>query len=236
MSKQEEETDDDLDERDEDEAEDTDEDEDEDEDVEDEPAAAHPAHRRAPAPPPPADDVEDPTWWLPHAVLATLVLLGVAGFFGAFSGIVKSPLAKPSASAVESASAAPAAPPPPQPRPTVAPRPGITMDPNDPVFSAKQILIQYKGAAKSKQTRSKDEAKKRADEALGKLKGGAKFEDVVKDYSDEEGAAQRGGLLGRFKRGVLPPPAQTALEKTAVGKNTDVVESELGFHILLRVQ
>jgi parvulin-like peptidyl-prolyl isomerase len=110
------------------------------------------------------------------------------------------------------------------------------MDPNDPVFSAKQILIQYKDAAKSKQTRSKDEAKKRADEALGKLKGGAKFEDVVKDYSDEEGAAQRGGLLGRFKRGVLPPAAQAALEKTEVGKNTDVVESELGFHILLRVQ
>jgi len=232
---------------DEDEDEDAAEDEDEDveDDVEDEPlaAAAPPPGHHAPrghhgAPPRAEDGAEDPTWWLPHAVLATLVLLGVAGFFGAFSSFVKSPLSATSASANASASAAPAATTEPVPmRPTAKPRPGVpTQDPNDPIFAAKQILVQYKGAAKSTQTRSKGDAKKRADEALAKIKGGAKFEDVVKDYSDEPGAAARGGLLGRFKRGVLPPPVQAVFEKTEVGKPTEVVESEAGFHILLRTQ
>jgi parvulin-like peptidyl-prolyl isomerase len=225
----------------EDEAEDREDDveEEDEEDVEDEPAAAAPvkAPKHAPAPPP-QDGAEDPGWWLPHAVLATLVLIGVAGFFGAFSGLVKSPMHATSASAEASASAAPAkTAPAPTARPTSPPKPGApALDPTDPVFAAKQILVQYKDAKRSKQTRSKADAKARAEQALAKLKAGTKFEDVVTEFSDEEGAAPRGGLLGRFKRGVQPEPVQTALEKTPVDKTTDVVESELGFHILLRTQ
>src|SRR4051812_44158368 len=34
------------------------------------------------------DDEEDPYWWAPHAVMSTLVLVGVLGFFGVFNKVL----------------------------------------------------------------------------------------------------------------------------------------------------
>ena len=45
-----------------------------------------PAHRKAPPTTSSADSGDDgPGWWAPHAVLGALVLIGILGFFGAFS-------------------------------------------------------------------------------------------------------------------------------------------------------
>src|ERR1700744_1982527 len=38
------------------------------------------------------DEEEDPYWWAPHAVMSTLVLVGVLGFFGVFNRVL-APLA-----------------------------------------------------------------------------------------------------------------------------------------------
>ncbi len=32
----------------------------------------------------PADEEVDPYWWIPHAVLLTILLLGLVGYFGGF--------------------------------------------------------------------------------------------------------------------------------------------------------
>jgi FKBP-type peptidyl-prolyl cis-trans isomerase len=55
-------------------------------------------------------DPDDPTWWAPHAVLAALVLIGVAGFFGAFNSVLGKYGAKPAGgeTAAHSEAAAPA--------------------------------------------------------------------------------------------------------------------------------
>ncbi len=151
-------------------------------------------------------DPNDPTWWLPHAVLAGLVLLGVLGFLGVFTNILGPQLqrfgllnavdaAAPSSSAA--LSAAPKLPagtaPQPTPRPTPMPVRPTAQQPQAEQLGAKHLVVQYKGAAGSSQTRSKDEAKARAEEALKKLKGGAKWEDIVGKYSDEPKAAEPQG-------------------------------------------
>jgi hypothetical protein len=244
--------DDDLDERDEAEEEETeraedededlaDEEEDEEEDEEDAAPAKEPAPIRGapPPPPPPRSPDEDPTWWVPHAVLGALVLMGVLGFFGAFNstlGKMIKPRGGHAATSAAAESAKPAAPTTPAVsanKPQTPPKPPQAAG---PVYGAKHLVVQWKGATRSKQERSKEEALKRTEEALGKLKGGAKFEDIAKEYSDEPGVANTGGNLGRFTRAGFDPKFVDAVEKLKVGEQSGVVESAFGYHIIVRTE
>jgi hypothetical protein len=199
--------------------------------VEEEP----PAEEEAPA----AEDDEDPTWWAPHVVLSALVLIGLFGFFGAFNKTLGFLAAHPKAADETAPVAAEATTGashvmPPRPFPTQ----GAQQQPPGETFGAKHLLVMYKGSmrAPGSITRTKDEAKARATEAMKKAKGGAKFEDLVKEYSDEPGAGARGGDLGHFPRGAMVAPFQAALEKLKVGQVSDVVETDFGFHVILRTQ
>ena len=84
------------------------------------------------------------------------------------------------------------------------------------VPEGQSLLVMYKGSMRSPATitRTKEEAKTRAEEALKKAKAGTKFEDLVKEYSDEPGAGQRGGDLGSFQKGQMAQPFQDGVEKT----------------------
>ena len=106
------------------------------------------------------------------------------------------------------------------------------------VVAAQHVLVAYKGATRAPKgiTRSKDEAKKRAEEALAKARKGDDFSEVVKAYSDEPGAAERLGSLGKFKRDVMAKPFADAAFKLKVGEISDVVETEFGFHVIKRNQ
>lgn len=187
--------------------------------------------------PPPVDEDEDPTWWAPHVVLSALVLIGLFGFFGAFNKPLAFLAAKPHGSADAPASepattgSAHVMPPRPLPGDKPTAQQGET-------FGAKHLLVMYKGSRRAPEAiaRTKDEAKARAAEAQKKAKGGTKFEDLVKEYSDEPGAGARGGDLGRFPKGAMVPPFQAALEKLKVGEISDVVETDFGFHVILRTQ
>jgi hypothetical protein len=192
-------------------------------------------------PPPPAEDDEDPTWWAPHVVLSALVLIGLFGFFGAFNKPLAFLAAHPKgapepAHSSEPAAATTAAAHATPPRPTPAGDQGAQQP--QQMFGAKHLLVQYKGARRAPEaiTRTKDEAKARAAEAQKKAKGGTKFEDLVKDYSDEPGAGARGGDLGKFPKGAMVPAFQAALEKLKPNEISDVVETDFGFHVILRTQ
>ncbi|MGG2329512.1 peptidylprolyl isomerase, partial [Salmonella enterica] len=77
------------------------------------------------------------------------------------------------------------------------------------------VLVKYAGARKSgpSVTRTREEACARAAEARSKLEGGASFADVVRDYSEEPGAATREGSIGAIERkDVVPPFADAAFE------------------------
>ncbi|MBK8254310.1 MAG: peptidylprolyl isomerase [Polyangiaceae bacterium] len=78
--------------------------------------------------------------------------------------------------------------------------------------------------------------KKRAEEALQKARGGDDFSALVKTYSDEPGAADRLGSLGKFKHETKVKPFADAAFALKVGAVSDVVETEFGFHVIKRNQ
>jgi PPIC-type PPIASE domain len=218
--------------------EDDEEESDEDEEEEKKPAAsarsvdARKVRARAPRPRDDHDDhdhdedeeshEDDPYWWTPHAVMGVLVLAGVLGFFGVFNKALGGLAGKPSAATEPKAVTA------------TAVKPAEQRD----EFGAKHLLVQYKGSqrAGASITRTDEEAKARATEALKKIKGGAKFETIVSEYSDEPGAGARGGDLGKFRRGRMDPQFQAAVEKLKVGEVSDLVKTGFGYHVILRTE
>lgn len=73
---------------------------------------------------------------------------------------------------------------------------------------------------------------KTANEVEAKLKGGAKFEDLAKQYSTDPSSKDKGGDLGYFGRGQMVPQFQDAAFGAKVGTITAPVKSPFGYHII----
>jgi len=78
---------------------------------------------------------------------------------------------------------------------------------------------------------AKAEAKAKIQDLLEQIKNGADFAELAKANSDCPSAAQ-GGDLGFFPRGQMSPPFEKTAFAMELGHVSDIVETQLGYHII----
>jgi peptidyl-prolyl cis-trans isomerase SurA len=88
-------------------------------------------------------------------------------------------------------------------------------------------------------------ARQRAEQALARLKAGDTFETVAREMSDDKTSGANGGDLGSFytrslgfeaANGRLWPVFETELFKLRDGQVSEIVETNVGYHIIRRVE
>lgn len=78
-------------------------------------------------------------------------------------------------------------------------------------------------------------SKQQAEEILSKIKKGASFSRLAKEYSTDSGTAKNGGYIGTFRKGELaayPLFEEAAFKLKKPGEISDVVETEFNYDIL----
>jgi len=176
----------------------------------------------------------------PWAVLGVLVLIGLVGGLGGLNGLIQIEKPRADEPAPEPTPSVAAAPARTVAKPLASARAAAAMDPKDQeTVEASHLLVSYKGSRRAQPTvtRTKEEAKKRAEEALAKAKKkNADFAKVVAEYSDEPRAAERGGKLGSFTRRRMAKEFSDAAFALKPGELSGVVESPFGYHVILRTK
>jgi peptidyl-prolyl cis-trans isomerase D len=99
---------------------------------------------------------------------------------------------------------------------------GVRMAPDS--VKARHILLKVEAGGVEK-------AKAKADSLKNLIKAGAKFEDLAKTNSTDQGSAVKGGDLGYFKEGMMVKPFNDACFNGKVG-DMPVVESQFGVHLI----
>jgi NIMA-interacting peptidyl-prolyl cis-trans isomerase 1 len=105
-------------------------------------------------------------------------------------------------------------------------------------IGAKHILVMHDKSDRKPENvhRTKEEAKKRAEECLARIRKGADFDEMVAIYSDEPGAAERKGDLGVFKKADMVHAFAEAAFTLDVGQVSEIVETPFGYHIIKRTE
>lgn len=81
------------------------------------------------------------------------------------------------------------------------------------------------------------EMRAKAESILAKLKGGANFSEMAKEFSDDKGSANRGGELpGWVEKGKMVPPFEKAAFALKTGAMSELVRTRFGFHILKQLE
>ena len=94
---------------------------------------------------------------------------------------------------------------------------------------ASHILIRFPQNADAA---AKGQARTRAGALLTKLKGGADFVALAKEFSQDAGSAANGGDLGFFARAQMPPAFGDAAFALKPGQLSGIVETQVGYHII----
>ncbi len=106
-------------------------------------------------------------------------------------------------------------------------------------IETKHILIEVKTTSSQTEEEKrtvKEEALKKAKEAIDKLNEGKSFDEVCKEYSDDDATKNMGGLMGFINTLNLDDVSRQELTKLEVGKySTEALETEYGYEIFMKV-
>jgi foldase protein PrsA len=98
----------------------------------------------------------------------------------------------------------------------------------DITATVRHILFLTRGKSDS----AKAEIKKKAEEVLALAKSGKDFASLAKQYSEDPGSKDKGGIYEDFKRGDMVPQFEEASFNLPVGAVSDLVETQYGYHII----
>jgi len=98
----------------------------------------------------------------------------------------------------------------------------------DKTATVRHILLLTQG----KSDAEKAEALKKIEDILAKAKAGEDFAALAKQYSEDPGSKDNGGLYEDIVRGQMVKPFEDAAFSVPVGQISDVVEVDYGYHIL----
>jgi len=98
------------------------------------------------------------------------------------------------------------------------------------------VLVAYAGAANvpGYVKRTKEEARMRAAEVRKRALKGEQFTGLATEYSDDPPTREVHGFLNSYQPSAWPKAFVTAAAALPVGGTSDVVETELGFHVIQR--
>ncbi|PZE19207.1 peptidylprolyl isomerase [Paenibacillus xerothermodurans] len=94
------------------------------------------------------------------------------------------------------------------------------------------ILIQTSDPASGKETRSKEDAMKRAKEVQDKLKAGGDFAALAKEYSEDPGSKDNGGKYENAEVSKWVPEFKKAALELPINQISDPVETSYGYHVM----
>jgi len=98
----------------------------------------------------------------------------------------------------------------------------------DKTASVRHILMLTQGKSESE----KADIRKKMEDILARAKKGEDFAALAKQYSEDPGSKDKGGLYEDFGRGKMVKPFDDAAFSVPVGQISGIVETTFGYHIL----
>jgi foldase protein PrsA len=94
--------------------------------------------------------------------------------------------------------------------------------------SVRHILLMTQG----KSDAEKEEIRKKMEGILARAKKGEDFAVLAKEYTEDPGSKDKGGLYENFPKGQMVKPFEDAAFSLPIGEISDIVETRYGYHIL----
>ena len=98
----------------------------------------------------------------------------------------------------------------------------------DTTASVRHILL----LTQEKTDAEKQEVRKQMETILTRARAGEDFAELAREYTEDPGSKESGGLYENFPRGQMVKPFEDAAFNIPVGEISDIVETRYGYHIL----
>ena len=101
---------------------------------------------------------------------------------------------------------------------------------DDKTATVRHILLNTQGKSDSE----KEEIRQKMEGLLERARSGEDFAALAKEYSEDRGSKDNGGLYKDFARGAMVKPFEDAAFSLEVGALSEPVQTQFGYHVILR--